>query len=461
MASPIEVLVPDIGGFKDVNVIDVLVKDGQQIEKETPLVTIETEKAAMDVPAPVAGKIAQVKLKTGDKVSEGSLILLLEPAAAEAASAEKTAAPSEKTPPPTAAPSDTKSAPAASDASAEKKPPSAPAPAAKQSAAPAAATSGAPATSSAPREVRPVVIDERAFSSAHASPSVRKFARELGADLGKIQGTGVKGRITQDDVKAHVKGLLIAAASGAPASPLPRVQVVDFAHFGPVEVKPLSRIQKISGTRLQASWLNLPHVTQHEDADITDLEAARGALKDKAAQEQVRLTPLVFIIKACILALREYPRFNASLDEGGENLVLKKYFNIGFAADTPNGLVVPVIANADQLSIYDTARALTALSEKARAGKLKATEMQGGSFTISSLGGIGGTYFTPIINAPEVAILGVSKSTQKPVYERGGFIPRLMLPLSLSYDHRVIDGAEAARFVVFLAKTLGDVKALL
>jgi pyruvate dehydrogenase E2 component (dihydrolipoamide acetyltransferase) len=473
MASPIEVLVPDIGGFKDVNVIDVLVKDGQQIEKETPLVTIETEKAAMDVPAPVAGKIAQVKLKTGDKVSEGSLILLLEPAAAEAAPAEKTPAPSEKTPAPAAAPSEVKSDPTANEASTDKKPPPTAAPVAKQGAAPAAATSSAPATSSAstpgsastassaPRDVRPVVIDEQAFSSAHASPSVRKFARELGAGLGKIQGTGVKGRITQDDVKAHVKALLIAAAGAAPVSPLPRVQAVDFAHFGPVEVKPLSRIQKISGTRLQASWLNLPHVTQHEDADITDLEAARGALKDKAAQEQVRLTPLVFIIKACILALREFPRFNASLDESGENLVFKKYFNIGFAADTPNGLVVPVIANADQLSIYDTARALTTLSEKARAGKLKATEMQGGCFTISSLGGIGGTYFTPIINAPEVAILGVSRSTQKPVYERGGFIPRLMLPLSLSYDHRVIDGAEAARFVVFLAKTLGDVKALL
>jgi pyruvate dehydrogenase E2 component (dihydrolipoamide acetyltransferase) len=236
---------------------------------------------------------------------------------------------------------------------------------------------------------------------------------------------------------------------------------VDFAHFGSVEVKPLSRIQKISGTRLQASWLNLPHVTQHEDADITDLEAARGALKNKASQEGVRLTPLVFIIKACIIALKEFPRFNASLDEAGENLVFKKYFNIGFAADTPNGLMVPVIANADQLDIYETARTLASMSERARAGKLKATEMQGGSFTISSLGGIGGTYFTPIINAPEVAILGVSKATQKPVYERGAFVPRLMLPLSLSYDHRVIDGAEAARFVVFLAKTLSDVKALL
>ena len=451
MPSPIEVRVPDIGGFKDVNVIDVLVKDGQQIDKETPLVTIETEKAAMDVPAPAAGRITQVKLRTGDKVSEGSVILLLEPAT--------DAAPAEKTPAPSTAGGGAQATPPASGGSTEKKASAA----ATQPAAPAVAAAvtlaAAPAAASGAATRPP--IDEQAFSRAHASPSVRKFARELGADLGKIQGTGVKGRITQDDVKAHVKGLLIAAANTAPVSPLPRVPAVDFAHFGPIEVKPLSRIQKISGARLQASWLNLPHVTQHEDADITDLEAARGALKNRAAQEEVRLTPLVFIIKACILALREFPRFNASLDEGGENLVFKKYFNIGFAADTPNGLVVPVIANADQLSIYDTARALTALSEKARAGKLKATEMQGGSFTISSLGGIGGTYFTPIINAPEVAILGVSRSTQKPVYERGAFVPRLMLPLSLSYDHRVIDGAEAARFVVFLAKTLGDVKALL
>src|ERR1700722_9240293 len=283
MESPIEILVPDIGGFKDVNVIDVLVKDGQQIDKETPLVTIETEKAAMDVPAPVAGKIAQVKLKTGDKVSEGSLILLLEPAAADAAPPEKTAAPDEKaaataekaTPaeksaalstPPAAA----KATPSTQGASADKKAPSGPAPAATQSNAPPAAPASGPA------DVRLVAIDEHGFSTAHASPSVRKFARELGADLGKVQGTGIKGRITQDDVKAYVKGLLIAAASAAPGSALPRVPVVDFAHFGPVEVKPLSRIQKISGTRLQASWLNLPHVTQHEDADITDLEAARG-----------------------------------------------------------------------------------------------------------------------------------------------------------------------------------------
>ncbi len=430
MANSIEVLVPDIGGFKDVSVIDVLVKDGQQIDKETPLVTIETEKAAMDVPAPAAGRIAEVKLKRGDKVSEGSVILLLE------AAAEATATPDSATAP----------GPAATTATATAAAPS-PAAAAARAAAVAPPTAQVAAT-----------IDEHAFSRAYASPSVRKFARELGADLGKITGTGPKARITQEDVKAHVKKILTTPV--APVSALPKVAGVDFAKFGEIEVKPLSRIQKISGSRLQASWLNLPHVTQHDDADITDLDAARSSLKAKAAEEEVKLTPLVFIIRACILALKEYPRFNASLDSTGENLVFKRYFNIGFAADTPNGLVVPVIRDADRMSIYEVARALSTLSSKARAGKLTAAEMQGGCFTISSLGGIGGTAFTPIINAPEVAILGVSKSTHKPVYIDGAFVPRLMLPLSLSYDHRVIDGAEAARFVVFLSKTLNDVKAL-
>ena len=442
MAQPVEVLVPDIGGFKDVNVIEVLVKDGQQIEKETPLITIETEKAAMDVPAPAAGRITGVKLKQGDKVSEGSLILLLEPAAATAAAVAPTQAPAET------APAKPAPAPAAAPIAA------APATAATAAATPVAARAASGAHIDA-------VIDENAFSRAYASPSVRKFARELGADLGRVQGTGAKGRITQEDVKAHVKGILSAPAAAAVASALPKVPVVDFAQFGAIEIKPLSRIQRISGARLQASWINLPHVTQHEDADITELEAVRNALKAKASEEGVRLTPLAFIIRACLLALQEFPRFNSSLDAGGENLVLKKYFSIGFAADTPNGLVVPVIANADRLSLYEIARALAAMSEKARAGKLKNTEMQGGTFTVSSLGGIGGTAFTPIINAPEVAILGVSKSSQKPVYDKGAFLPRLMLPLSLSYDHRVIDGAEAARFVVFLAKALGDVKALL
>ncbi len=435
MAKAIEVLVPDIGGFKDVSVIDVLVSDGQQVDKETPLITIETEKAAMDVPAPAAGRIAAVKLKQGDKVSEGSLILLLE------AAEERAVTPPPLAPTPVAAPT----------------PIAAPTPAVEPARPVAAA---APAQAASPK-----AVDEKAFSRAYASPSVRKFAREVGADLGRITGTGPKARINQEDVKSYVKKILTApAAPAAPAaavSALPKVPEVDFAKFGAVEVKPLSRIQKISGARLQASWINLPHVTQHDDADITDLEAVRVALKGRAAQEEVKLTPLVFIIKACIEALKKFPRFNSSLDASGENLVMKQYFHIGFAADTPNGLVVPVIRDADRLNIYEVARALAALSSKARAGKLTAAEMQGGCFTISSLGGIGGTAFTPIINAPEVAILGVSKSSLKPVYENGAFIPRLMLPLSLSYDHRVIDGAEAARFIVYLAKTLADLKGLI
>jgi pyruvate dehydrogenase E2 component (dihydrolipoamide acetyltransferase) len=489
MASPVKVLVPDIGGFKDVSVIDVLVKDGQQIDKETPMITLETEKAAMDVPAPAAGRIAEVKVKKGDKVSEGSLILLLESAGAEAEDAAQA-----KAAPATQPATEVKKEPAAEakkepavrapaplasptkDAAPGKESP--PAKASAREAAPSERASGpppqpkaSPATGlaaseeSAPGARRPAPpIDEKAFSTAYASPSVRKFARELGADLGKIKGTGPKGRITHEDVKAHVKKLLAAAAAApaaAPASALPKVPEVDFALFGAVEVKPLTRIQLISGARLQASWINLPHVTQHEDADITDLEIARVALKGKATEEGVRLTPLAFIIKACIVALKQFPQFNASLDATGKNLVLKKYFHIGFAADTPNGLLVPVIRDADRMNLFDLARVLATLSEKARVGKLSAAEMQGGSFTISSLGGIGGTAFTPIINAPEVAILGVSKSSHKPVFDKGNFVPRLMLPLSLSYDHRVIDGAAAARFVVFLSKTLGDVKAML
>jgi pyruvate dehydrogenase E2 component (dihydrolipoamide acetyltransferase) len=411
VTNPTEVLVPDIGGFKDVSVIDVLVKDGQQIEKETPLITIETEKAAMDVPAPSAGRITQVKLKQGDKVSEGSLILLIEPAAAADASAPQ-AAPAAAPPPGATAPvAAAPTAPAQTPNAATRGAPARAAPTAADAevAPPARAAAGTPAGARADGP-----IDEMAFSKAYASPSVRKFARELGADLGRINGTGTKGRITQDDVKAQVKRLLTALQipAAAPVSPLPKVPVVDFALFGAIEVKPLSRIQKISGSRLQASWINLPHVTQHEDADITDLEAARIALKGKASQEGVRLTPLAFIIRACLMALQEFPRFNSSLDASGENLVFKKYFNIGFAADTPNGLVVPVIANADRLNLFEIARVLATMSEKARAGKLKNTEMQGGTFTVSSLGGIGGTAFTPIINAPEVAILGVSKSAQ-------------------------------------------------
>jgi pyruvate dehydrogenase E2 component (dihydrolipoamide acetyltransferase) len=456
-------LVPDIGGFKDVDVIDVLVKAGQEIDKETPMVTLETEKAAMDVPAPAAGRIAEVKVKKGDKVSEGSVILLLESAAqstpdkpapqsgaaaAEGAAAPGAAAKAEASPAVAPKRDSSRDTPEKSQASAPQ--------GAAEGSKPASAASSPP-PAEAPRGGQP--IDEKAFSTAYASPSVRKLARELGADLGRVKGTGPKGRITHEDVKAYVKKLL--SAPPAAAGGLPKVPEVDFAQFGPVESEPLSRIQLISGARLQASWINLPHVTQHEDADITDLDIARVALKPKAKQEGVPLTLLAFIIRACIVALKKFPRFNSSLDASGKNLVLKKYFHIGFAADTPNGLLVPVIRDADRLNLFDIARALATLSDKARAGKLSAAEMQGGSFTISSLGGIGGTAFTPIINAPEVAILGVSRSVHKPVFEKGAFVPRLMLPLSLSYDHRVIDGAMAARFVVFLSQTLGDVQALL
>jgi pyruvate dehydrogenase E2 component (dihydrolipoamide acetyltransferase) len=456
MANTTQVVVPDIGGFKDVDVIDVLVKAGQEIDKETPMVTLETEKAAMDVPAPAAGRIAEVKVKKGDKVSEGSVILLLENTAQSAAAPDKPAAREGAVVAGAAAPrgATAKTEAPAADAAKADTSRDAPADAAPaQSGRPQAAASHSPA----PRDAPP--IDEKAFSTAYASPSVRKFARELGADLGQVKGTGPKGRITHEDVKAFVKKLL--SAPPAAAGGLPKVPEVDFAQFGAVESVPLSRIQLISGARLQASWINLPHVTQHEDSDITDLDIARVALKPKAKQEGVPLTLLAFIIRACVVALKKYPRFNASLDASGKNLVLKKYFHIGFAADTPNGLLVPVIRDADRLNLFDIARALAALSDKARAGKLSAAEMQGGSFTISSLGGIGGTSFTPIINAPEVAILGVSRSVHKPVFDKGAFVPRLMLPLSLSYDHRVIDGAMAARFVVFLSQTLGDVQALL
>jgi pyruvate dehydrogenase E2 component (dihydrolipoamide acetyltransferase) len=293
---------------------------------------------------------------------------------------------------------------------------------------------------------------------------VRLLARELGVDLAAVTGTGPKGRILHGDVKGWVKQALGAGAGAAPAiagAALPRVPVVDFAKFGPVEVQPLSRVQKIAGPRLHASWVNLPHVTQFDEADITALEEARSQLKQKALDEGIKLTPLAFVLRACARVLRQFPRFNASLDPSGENLVLKKYIHLGFAADTPNGLVVPVIRDADRKDIYEMARELATLSDKARTGKLTAADMQGGCFTVSSLGGIGGTAFTPIINAPEVAILGVSRSSMKPVYLNGQFVPRLMLPLSLSYDHRVIDGADGARFSSALVAALGDVRGLL
>jgi pyruvate dehydrogenase E2 component (dihydrolipoamide acetyltransferase) len=430
-----EILVPDLGGFKDVVIIDVLVKAGDRVGPDTPLLTLETEKATMDVPAGAAGVITRLLVKNGGLVSEGTAIAMLN-VEGEAAAA------------PVAAP--TKPAPGAPA-------PAVPAPAKSAAAtAPKATPAAAPAAMSA--------INESGFALAHASPGVRRFARELGADLARVRGTGRKGRIVESDLKAYVKSVLtggVGAAGAGAGTGLPRVQVPDFAQFGAVEVQPLGRIKRISGARLHASWLNLPHVTQFDEADITDLEAARGKLKERAASLGVKLTPLAFVLRAVVRTLQKLPQFNASLDATGENLILKKYLHLGFAADTPNGLLVPVIRDADKKDVYELAGALASLSEKARAGKLSAAEMQGGCFTISSLGGIGGTAFTPIINAPELAILGVSRASQKPVYRDGALVPRTMLPLSLSYDHRVIDGADGARFGAALVAALADVAGLL
>jgi pyruvate dehydrogenase E2 component (dihydrolipoamide acetyltransferase) len=440
-----QVLVPDIGNFKDVAVIEVLVKPGDHIEVETPLLTIETEKATMDVPSPLAGTIEQVHIAVGALVSAGSLVATI---AVDGAAAS---APAAATAVPAAAPAAARPAPPA-------QPQSAP-PASPRAAAPVLMPPVAPPAGINRGTLPP--ISEAGFATAHASPSVRQFARELGVDLASVRGTGPKGRISSDDVKAFVKSVLSGAAAAASAPALPKVPVVDYASFGPVEVKPLTRIQKISGPRLHASWINLPHVTQYDNADITELEETRKSLKARAEAEGVKLTPLAFILRACARVIAQFPRFNSSLDAAGENLVYKKYLHLGFAADTPNGLMVPVIRDADRKDVFALARALADLSDKARKGKLSGAEMQGGCFTVTSLGGIGGTAFTPIINAPEVAILGVSKSSMQPVYRDGVFVPRLLLPLSLSYDHRVIDGAEGARFATALSQSLADVKGLL
>lgn len=432
MSETIDITVPDLGDFKDVEVIEVLVAAGDKVSREDGLITLETDKATMDVPAPRDGVIESMRVSGGSRVSAGDVIGRMSVAMEDTvrvAAVEKPAG---------AAP-----APAASDESTP--------------AAPAARTAAPPETS-APATLPP--INEAGFAKAHASPSVRKLARELGVDLVQVQGSGPKQRILHEDLKAFVKSVMTGGAPRAGGG-LPKVPVVDYAKFGPVEAKPLTRIQKISGPRLQASWINLPHVTQHDAADITELEARRQALKGPARARGISLTPLAFIMKACIAALKEFPRVNASLSEDGEALVFKKYCHIGFAADTDNGLMVPVIRNADGMDVYELARQLGELSALARDGKLKADQLQGASFTISSLGGIGGTAFTPIVNAPEVAILGVSRSSMRPVWNGKDFAPRLMLPLSFSYDHRVIDGAYAVRFTTFLVQTLADVDALL
>ncbi len=417
--------VPDIGDFHDVEVIEVHIAAGDDVAVDDPLITLETDKAAMDVPAALAGRIEALLVKVGDSVSEGSPIAIVQASASGLEPVEESTQ-EHRAAMPVAKPAEA-----------------------------AETQTGMPA------------IDEAGFSSAHASPSVRKLARELGVNLAQVKGSGLKNRIVHDDVKGYVKALLTVgkeAGGGMPMVPgdaLPKVPSVDFAKFGEVEAVPLTRIQKIAGPRLQASWINIPHVTQHDLADITRLERKRQDLKASARKKGISLTPLAFVLKACIATLKEFPRANSSLSEDGKSLIQKNYYHLGFAADTEQGLMVPVIRDADKMDVYELAISLAELSAAAREGRLKGDQLQGASFTISSLGGIGGTAFTPIINAPEVAILGVSRSSIRPIWNGKKFLQRLMLPLSLSYDHRVIDGAYAVRFTTYLSEVLHDVDALL
>jgi pyruvate dehydrogenase E2 component (dihydrolipoamide acetyltransferase) len=440
-----EVVVPDIGDYKDVPVIEVLVKAGDSVKAEDSLVTLESDKATMEVPAPFAGVVKELKVKVGDKVSEGALILTLE--AADAAPQPAAARPA--------------GAPAPATTAASAAPAPAPAPVLAAPAPAPAPVLAAPAPAAAPPAL--AAVDETGFVHAHASPGVRRFARELGVDLSKVKGSGPKGRILKEDIQGYVKTTLArpapAAGSGAGINLLP-MPVVDFTKFGPTEAKPLSRIKKISGANLHRNWVMIPHVTQNDEVDITELEAFRKQMSEENQKSGVRVTLLAFLIKAVVAALKQYPQFNASLSADGESLIFKQYYNIGVAVDTPNGLVVPVIRDSDKKGALQLAKELGEISVKARDGKLSPADMSGGCFSISSLGGIGGTYFTPIINAPEVAILGVSRSATKPVWNDGQFVPRLMLPVSLSYDHRVVDGAEGARFITFLHRVLADIRRL-
>jgi pyruvate dehydrogenase E2 component (dihydrolipoamide acetyltransferase) len=445
--SIIEVKVPDIGGFKDVPVIEVLVKPGDTVKPEDALLTLESDKATMEVPSPAAGKVKDIRIKVGDKVSEGSLVLTLEPSADGAAAAKPATAPEK----PAAAQTRQQQAPAAQPSPA----PAAPAPH------PQSLSRAEREASSAPR-VAETKIDEAGFAHAHASPSVRLFARELGVDLARVRGTGPKERVLREDVQNHVKAELArprGAQGGAGLNLLPLPQV-DFAKFGPVTTQPLSRIKKLTGANLHRNWVTIPHVTQHDEADITELEDFRKVQTEEAKKQGVRFTILCFLLKAVVVALKQHPEFNASLSVDGESLVLKQYFHIGVAVDTPNGLVVPVIRDVDKKGLMELAKELGEVSARMRAGKIAPTDIQGGCFSISSLGGIGGAHFTPIINAPEVAILGVAKSSTRPVWNGKAWEPRQMLPISVSYDHRVIDGAQGARFISFLSSVLSDIRRL-
>ena len=427
-----EIRIPDIGDFDAVDVIEVLIKAGDTVEVGQSVLVLESDKASMEVPTEIAGKVDRVAIRVGDKVKQGDLVATVSGGAAAA---------------PAAAPA--AEAPQAAPAAPVEAPKSAPAPA------PAPAAVAAPAAAN-------TKIDEAAFATAHASPSMRKFAREMNVDLGKVQGTGPRGRILESDIKAYVKGLLVDGAPVAAAvsggSGIPPVPAVDFSQFGEIEEQALSRINVLTGAAMIRCWLNIPHVTQHDYADITELEAFRVSLKAEAEKRGVRVTMLAFLMKALVSALKELPRFNSSLSPDGKILILKKYYNIGIAVDTPNGLVVPVIRDVDKKGIFELSSDLAAISKKARDGKLTPKDMSGASMTISSLGGIGGTFFTPIVNSPEVAILGVSRSAMQPVWNGKDFTPRLMLPMSLSYDHRVIDGALGARMTTLLAQILGDMK---
>ncbi len=437
MAEIKQVLVPDIGDYKDVSIIELLVKAGDTIKAEDNLVTLETDKAAMDVPSPYAGVIRELKVKVGDKVSQGSLILTLESADASALSAPG----------------------ASGDASPHSKPQAAPAAAQVMAAPVAAKPAEKPAAAPLPAQTMQAAA---ANGKAHASPAIRRFARELGVPVAQVKGSGEKGRVTRDDVQNFVKAALAQprAAAGGNGLQVAAMPVVDFARFGAIETRPLSRIKKISGANLHRNWVSIPHVTQFDEADITEMEAFRKELGAEYAKQNIKITPLAFLVKAVVVALQQFPEFNASLDASGENLVLKRYFHIGVAVDTPDGLMVPVLRDADKKGIVQLARELGEISARAREKKITAAEMQGGCFSISSLGGIGGTAFTPIINAPELAILGVSRAVIKPMHQDDTFVARLMLPLSLSYDHRVIDGAAAARFIVFLSQVLADTRRL-
>ena len=446
MANAIEVKVPDIGDYKNIPVIEVLVKAGDTVKAEDPLVTLESDKSTMDVPSPAAGIVKEIKLKVGDKVSAGALVLTLESvgAAAAPAPAKAVAAPA---PAPQAA---------AKAASAAPEKVSGPLP---QSLSPREREA-----SSAPDGAEDRI--EAGFGKSHASPSVRRFARELGVDLTRVKGSGPKDRIVMEDVQGYVKAELArprgeaAGAGGGLGFNLPPMQPVDFSKFGPVTTQPLSRIKKLSGSFLHRNWVSIPHVTQHEEADITELEAFRKTQAEEAKKSGIKFTMLGFLMKASVVALKQFPEVNASLSADGESLVLKNYHHIGVAVDTPNGLVVPVIRDVDKKGLLEIAKELGEVSARMRTGKIAPADLQGGCFSISSLGGLGGTFFTPIINAPEVAILGVGKASMKLVWNGKEFVPRLMLPLSLSYDHRVIDGALGARFSSFLATVLSDIRRL-